>query len=119
MHTGLKSRNTKQFYHQKMNGDVPFDVEYLIGACQMFSHYVLEKVGYLDESIFYGPEDADFCLRIHQSGLKVVYIPDKSIIHHYNRSTNKSLFSRLSFCHTKGLIHFWWKNKKYLKDLKG
>jgi len=125
-HQGLKSlndrlkiRNAKQFYHQEMNGDVPFDVEYLIGACQMFRYSVLEKVGYLDASIFYGPEDADFCLRIHKSGLKVIYVPDKSIIHHYNRSTNKSLFSRLSFYHAKGLIHFWWKNIKYLKDLKG
>ncbi|MCK9312128.1 MAG: glycosyltransferase family 2 protein [Bacteroidales bacterium] len=119
LHTGLINHNAGQFYHQEMKGIFPFDVEYLIGACQMFRHSVLGKVGYLDESIFYGPEDADFCLRIHKAGLEVIYIPDKSIVHHYNRSTNKSLFSRLSFWHAKGLIHFWWKNRKYLKDLQG
>ncbi|MCE5174491.1 MAG: glycosyltransferase family 2 protein [Bacteroidales bacterium] len=112
LHSNLKSRNERQFYHQEMNGNTPFEVEYLIGACQMFRHSVLKKVGYLDETILYGPEDADFCLRIHQAGLQVKYIPDVSIVHHYRRGSNKSPFSRLSLWHAKGLLYFWWKNRK-------
>lgn len=115
LHLRIKKNNSKQFYQEKTNGHTPFEVDYVIGACQFFRRSLLEKVGYLDEAIFYGPEDADFCLRIHKSGLKVVYLPDISIIHHYNRISNKSPFSRISWLHIKGLFHFWWKNRKVLK----
>lgn len=107
---------SKQFYSQEKTGQLPFEVDYLIGACQFFHHSVLEKVGYLDESIFYGPEDADFCLRIHNSELQVVFIPNTSIIHHYSRNSNKKPFSYLSIKHAQGLFHFWWKNRKSLKQ---
>jgi GT2 family glycosyltransferase len=103
--------NNKQFYHQQMQGSQSFEVGYLIGACQMFRRSVLSAVGYLDEHIFYGPEDADFCLRIRNVGFKVIYLPHVSIVHHYMRISNKHLFSRMSFLHLKAIIYFLWKNR--------
>ena len=53
----------------------PIEPVYVLGACQMLRKSVLYKVGLLDENIFYGPEDADYCLRIAGEGFKVVYLP--------------------------------------------
>ena len=102
--------NEKQFYHSLVSGTEPFEVEYVIGACQVVRREMFERVGMLDDNIFYGPEDADFCLRIAQAGYKVVYLPSVSILHDYQRMTNKKLFSRMSLLHLKALCDYWWKH---------
>ena len=87
------------------------EVDYVIGACQLIRKSIVEKVGMLDENIFYGPEDIDFCLRIWQAGYKVVYNPGAIIIHNEQRITKRKLLSRISWEHTKGLVYFFWKHK--------
>lgn len=106
------SDNQSQFYEQEMQGDTPFEVEYVIGACQLIRKSALNTVGLLDEHIFYGPEDADFCLRMKLAGWKVVYIPTVSIIHHYQQLTTKKMISVMSWKHTKALIYYFWKHRK-------
>lgn len=84
-------------------------VDYVIGACQMIRKEAMEKVGMLDENIFYGPEDVDFCLRMNRGGWKVYYFPYTSIIHYEQRITKKKLFSKLSWMHLKGVIYLFMK----------
>ena len=71
----IKKQNEAQFYHKELKSGKPFESEYIIGACQMFRRTILDEVGFLDEKIFYGPEDADFCLRIYRKGYKIVCLP--------------------------------------------
>ncbi|MDR2774500.1 MAG: glycosyltransferase family 2 protein [Tannerella sp.] len=111
LHEKLKERNEAQFYHKKLSGSEPFEAEYVIGACQLFRRTALDEVGYLDKRIFYGPEDADFCLRISRKGYKIVCLPSYHIVHHYNRISNRKIFSRISYRHLKGLIYFYLKHK--------
>ncbi|MBQ9436265.1 MAG: glycosyltransferase family 2 protein [Bacteroidales bacterium] len=111
----LWDSNKKYFYLEQMDGSEPFDCEYLIGACQCIRAKLLDKVGYLDEKIFYGPEDADFCLRVWHAGSRVTYIPTVSIIHHYQKITNKKLFSRMSRRHVNALFYFFWKHKRLFR----
>ncbi|HCC52243.1 MAG TPA: glycosyltransferase family 2 protein [Porphyromonadaceae bacterium] len=106
----IEKRNEKQFYRKEILSSEPFEAEYVIGACQLFRKTILDEVGYLDEKIFYGPEDADFCLRIYRKGYKVVCLPAYHIIHHYNRISNKKIVSRMSFLHLKGLLYFYAKH---------
>lgn len=94
------------------NQSKPFDVDYVIGACQMIRRNVQQEVGLLDEKIFYGPEDADFCLRIHQAGYRVCYLPDVSIIHAYQRVSSYKIFNKITYKHILGLIHYFRKNRK-------
>lgn len=107
----IDNENQSQFYRKEMLSLTPFGVEYIIGACQLIRKEVVDQVGYLDEHIFYGPEDADFCLRAHQKGWKVVYLPQVSFIHEYQQITNKRLFSRMSLLHTRALFYFFRKHK--------
>lgn len=87
------------------------DVDYVIGACQFFRREIIDKVGYYDEHIFYGPEDLDYCLRIWRAGYKVKYYPYTTIIHHEQRITKKKLFSTISGKHFKGIYYIFRKYK--------
>lgn len=103
--------NKSQFYSDEMLLNNAFEVEYLIGACQLVRKTALDQVGFLDEHIFYGPEDADFCLRMKQHNWKVVYLPYASIIHHYQQISNKKLFSKHSMLHAKALMYYFLKHR--------
>lgn len=105
--------NKSQFYLDKMKGDSPFDVDYVIGACQLVRKSALDEVGLLDEKIFYGPEDADFCLRMKQQGWRVLYLPNVSIVHHYQQISNKNLWSKHSFVHAKALLYYFLKHRSF------
>jgi GT2 family glycosyltransferase len=109
----IESFNSSQFYKELMDSDTPFPVEYVIGACQLIKRDALEEVGLLDENIFYGPEDADFCMRMWEKNRKVYYLPQVSIIHEYQQITNKKIFSRMSFVHIKALFYYFWKHTQF------
>lgn len=109
----VSAMNEGQFYHAAMAGDNAFEVEYVIGACQLIKREVISDVGYLDDNIFYGPEDADYCLRARLAGWKIVYLPYVSFMHDYQQMTNKRLFSKMSFIHLKSLIYFFIKHKRF------
>lgn len=86
---------------------------YVIGACQIFRKTTYDQIGGLDTNIFYGPEDADFCERVRQAGFSIDYIQSISIIHEWQRATRRSLVSKLSFQHLKGLIYFYLKHRRF------
>jgi len=110
LHHKINKKNERQFYREALQGSQPFEAAYVIGACQMFPRKILDEAGYLDEKIFYGPEDADFCLRISRKAYKIICLPAIHIIHHYNRISNRKIFSRMSFLHLKGLLYFYFKH---------
>lgn len=114
---GVKCRNLwNSFSRRKRKNKIPFaeyEPEYLIGACQMIRREVFEATGLLDENIFYGPEDADFCLRARNNGFSIIYLPQFSIIHHWKRVTNRNIFSRLALSHIRALFYFYRKHNRY------
>lgn len=83
---------------------------YIIGAAQMFTRDVYEMAGPLDEKIFYGPEDADFCMAVRKIWKRVVYCPQFTIIHDWQRATTKKLFSATGRRHLQGLLYFYAKH---------
>jgi len=85
-------------------------VDYAISAAWFLEREIFKKVGLLDETIFYAPEDAEFCARLWENGYEVWYYPKIKIIHNAQRLTKRKPFSKLGFYHVKGLIRFW---KKY------
>lgn len=65
------------------------DVDWVSGACLIIPRKSLEKVGFLDERYFLYWEDADWCRRAHDLGLKVRYEP-QLVIHHYQGTSTSS-----------------------------
>jgi N-acetylglucosaminyl-diphospho-decaprenol L-rhamnosyltransferase len=87
-------------------------VGYVIGACQVIRRRAMKEVGLYDERIFYGPEDVDYCLRMWQTGWRVMYNPDASIVHLEQRITRKRFWcNSLFWVHLKGLMWYFWKHK--------
>jgi N-acetylglucosaminyl-diphospho-decaprenol L-rhamnosyltransferase len=93
------------------------EVEYAITACVLFTREALERAGDLDESVFYGPEDIDFCLRVRRAGLKVVYHPAASAFHSYRRSTNERPLSLLALRSLTAFARFQWKWRRERAEL--
>lgn len=91
-----------------------FEPYYVIGACQVFRRDVFERVGLLDEKIFYGPEDADFCARVRREGYKIVYLPSVSVVHDWQRATTRRVLSPLGRRHIRGLLYFYVKHRRFL-----
>jgi len=81
-------------------GAEQWDVEFGIGACQMIRRSVFDEVGGLDGSIFYGPEDVDFCLRVGAAGHRVVQVARADVRHPPRRAFRQPLTAR-------GLRHGW------------
>lgn len=86
------------------------DVGYLLSACWLMPVSSIERVGLLDEAIFYAPEDVDWCLRCHVAGLRVCFCPEAHITHEYQRLSHKRLISKTNLEHLKGLFHYFRKH---------
>ena len=81
----------------------PMEVDYVLGANQTFTKKVAAQLLGYDDRIFFGPEDAEFCVRTHKLGLRNYYSRSISIIHDYKRRTRK--LSRLTFKHLAGFVY--------------
>lgn len=82
-----------------------WEVEFAIGACQVFRRRAFEDVGGLDESIFYGPEDVDFCLRLRAAGWRSVQVA-AATCHHPPRRRNRRLLSRRGLAHGHQVLRY-------------
>jgi GT2 family glycosyltransferase len=85
-------------------------VDYAISAFWLMRRDALDRIGPLDERIFYAPEDVDFCLRAWLCGRRVVYRPDLAAIHDA-KERSRSLKSLLfTWRHLLGLAYFFKKH---------
>ena len=66
-----------------------FEAESFSGAAIFFRKTVLDKIGNLDETMFW-IEDVEFCYRAVQNGINCVYFPETKIIHHIGQSAKKN-----------------------------
>jgi GT2 family glycosyltransferase len=60
------------------------------GSCFLLRASTPKKIGLLDETYFYGPDDVEICLRYRQNGYKVVYNGFFKIIHYGSGSQRKA-----------------------------
>ena len=80
-----------------------------MSACWLIKKEVIEHIGYLDEKIFYAPEDVEYCIRAWKNGYRIMYCRDAEIIHEWQRLSRKKLFSRHNWEHIKGLAYMFCK----------
>ncbi len=107
--------------------DLSREVEYVIGACQLFTAEAQLAAGELDPRIFHGPEDIDWCMQIRAAGLKVAYDPDATVIHAYRRTTaqrpsaaglvSASTTGPTPWSHMRDFAYVQWKWRRRRPDL--
>jgi GT2 family glycosyltransferase len=67
--------------------DEEVEVDWATGAALVVSRRALEQAGLLDEELFAYVEDVDWCLRIREAGLRVVFVPSLRAWHRVSAST--------------------------------
>ncbi len=87
------------------------NVGYLMSACWMMRRDIIDKVGLLDEKIFYAPEDVEYCIRVWKAGVSVQYCYDADIVHEWQRLSRKKFFSKHNYVHVKGLLYMYAKHR--------
>ena len=92
-------------------------VTYVLGACQIFRTELARAAGEFDDRIFFGPDDADWCIRIRDAGGEVVYFPDATVVHGYRRASRAKPVSRIAWRHLKAFAYFQWKYRSRRREL--
>jgi len=85
-------------------------VDYAISAFWVMRRDLPGRIGYLDDRIFYSPEDVDYCIRVWQDGLRVIYDPSATAIHHAQEISRKFPLRRATLSHIKGLFYLFRKH---------
>ena len=66
------------------------DVDWVSGAALMFPRAVFDQLDGWDAGFFMFNEDVDFCRRVHDAGLRVVYEPAVAVYHSIGASKSAS-----------------------------
>ncbi|BBP54333.1 glycosyl transferase [Pseudomonas sp. St386] len=67
--------------HKEPLPGTPIVVEAISGACMLVKREAIESVGLWDEDYFLHCEDLDWCMRFHQAGWRVLFVPDAQVMH--------------------------------------
>jgi len=90
-------------------------VDYAISAFWLMKRELLKLVGYLDERIFYAPEDVDYCLRVWKAGYSIYYVTDATVIHDAQEISRGIKINRATLNHMRGLSYYFRKHKYLFK----
>mgnify|MGYP001176861687 CR=1 FL=1 len=95
----------RRYYIADRPDDVVQDVDWLVGACLVTRRDVVTRVGLFDERFFMYSEEVEWCRRVHEAGLRVVYLPDATVIHHAGSSVQDSSSRQITFDTSKVLLY--------------
>ncbi len=89
-----------------------WDVDFVIGACQVFRRDAFNLVHGIDERYHYGPEDVDFCLRLRRAGLRVLQV-EGARCHHPPRRRNRAIMTARGARHAVAVARHLWRHRGY------
>ena len=68
------------------------DLSAVTGACQVMRRALFQRLGGLDERhLAVAYNDIDFCLRVREAGLRVIYTPHARLLHHHSASRGSDI----------------------------
>ena len=89
--------------------NIPFEVDWLYGACMFTRLNLFKEIGGFDETMFLYNEDVDLQYRIKKIGFKIFCIPYIHVIHFVNssvKSFNGKIISDFHY-HRSKMIYFY------------
>jgi len=108
----LRLLNVRDTYASTARDEPYWEVDFTIGACQLFRRVAFDLVGGLDETYFYGPEDVDFCLRLREAGWRVLQVRDAAV-HHPPRRRFRGLLSKRGLQHARAVARHLWRHRGF------
>ncbi len=86
------------------------DLSAVTGACQLMRRSLFEQLGGLDERhLAVAYNDIDFCLRVREAGLRVIYAPHARLLRHHSASRGSDI-------RIERLASFTWE-REYMRAL--
>jgi len=89
----------KKLFKSKLAGlmerGIPFEVDWVSGACLILRSQILNEIGDLDEKYFLFSEEMEWCFRIKARGWKVFLMGNVFVIHYGSRSTKQNIHQML------------------------
>lgn len=82
------------------------DVDWVSGACLLIHRRAIAAVGVLDPAYFVGIADVDYCGRVHDAGLRVVYAPMGVVRHRVGGSSPHAVY-RAMRAHHQGMWRYY------------
>jgi hypothetical protein len=101
----------------RSNGKSPVEVDWVSGACMVIRREAIDQVGPLDERFFLYWEDADWCMRMHQKGWKVIYFPEPRVVHYVGGSSSTRVFRSIVDFHKSSYKLFYKYSKGWMRAL--
>jgi len=85
----------------------PVDADWIAGSCLMTPRRVFERTGGFDESFFLYWEDADYCQRVADLGLRRVLVPTVHVRHAGGRSAQYARPAAIRAWHASAYRMYW------------
>lgn len=111
------SRSLNEYLMRDFDYGRTQEVDQVMGAFFLTSKNIFEKLGKFDENFFIWYEEVDFCKRVKQAGLKIIYYPATKIVHHYSKSFEKEQRLKKQLILTKSMRYYFKKNSNIISYL--
>ncbi len=90
------------------------DVDWLLGGCFCIRRDLWNRLGGFDERFILYFEDTDLCRRAWESGMRVVYHPEVSMVHYHRREGSRGpvwrqIFQRANILHLRSWFFYLYK----------
>lgn len=99
-------------FDENINGNSPFETDWVSGAALAVRREAFEQVGLLDEDFFMFWEDADWCKRFHDAGWKVYCVPASQIIHYGGAAIDQRSLRTIIAFHQSAYRYYYKHNIK-------
>ena len=100
------------------SGAGSWDVDFAIGACQLWRRGAFADIGGFDERYFYGPEDIDACRRLRRRGSRVVQVAGAAC-EHPARRRHRGLATGAGLRHGMALARYYLRPPRPLQPRPG
>ncbi|MEX0783022.1 MAG: glycosyltransferase family 2 protein [Dehalococcoidia bacterium] len=81
-------------------------VDWVSGACMIIHRRAIERAGVLDAHYFFSIEDVDYCRRVRDAGLEVMYFPMARVRHRVGGSSRNNAYRAMA-AHHRGMWHYY------------
>lgn len=105
------NRWSREYLLSDWEHDEPRDVDWVSGAAMLIHRRAIERAGMFDEEYFFSIEDVDFCRRVHDAGLRVVYLPFARTRHRIGGSSRHAAY-RAMVAHHRGMWRYYRKHMR-------
>lgn len=106
------NRFSREYLMTEWAHDDAREVDWVSGAFMFVHRRAMGAAGVLDSGYFFGIEDVDYCRRVRDAGLSVMYFPGASAQHRIGGSSRKAVYHAMAG-HHRGMWRY------YRKHLRG